>query len=75
MTIPEAGGPQMGEIELLHRIHEMTIRHSVQLEQIQRAQSENVTRSEFEPVKRVVYGAVGLALLSLFGALIALVVG
>lgn len=65
----------MSEIALLHQIHEKVIRNTVTLEQIREAQQHNVTREEFEPVKKIVYGAVGVALLSLFGAIIALVVG
>lgn len=65
----------MTEITLLHQIHEKVIRNTVQLEAIREAQKQNVTRAEFEPVKRVVYGAVGAALLALVSALIALVVG
>ena len=34
-----------------------------------------VTRAEFDPIKRIVYGVVGLVLISVFGALMALVVG
>ena len=33
-----------------------------------------VTRAEFEPIKRIVYGVVALVLASVFGALLALVV-
>ena len=32
-----------------------------------------VTKEEFEPIKRVVYGAVGASLISLVGAILALV--
>lgn len=37
-------------------------------------QTKFVTREEFEPIKRLVYGAVGLILVAVVGALIALVV-
>ena len=36
--------------------------------------SKFVTKEEFEPIKRLVYGAVGLILVAVVGALIALVV-
>jgi Na+/H+ antiporter NhaC len=38
-------------------------------------QSQYVTRNEFNPVKSIVYGMVGVILLAVLGALVALVVG
>lgn len=61
-------------LKLLHEVNAQTIRNTVQLEAIREMQSQNVTRAEFEPIKRIVYGAVGVALVSLLGAIIALVV-
>jgi len=42
--------------------------------QMRELETVMVTRSEFDPVKKVVYGAVALILTTVFGALIALVV-
>lgn len=36
-------------------------------------ESEYVTQDEFDPIRRVVYGMVGLVLLSVLGAIVALV--
>jgi hypothetical protein len=62
-------------LALLHQINAQVIRNTVQLEVIEKNQRQNVSRAEFEPVKRLVFGAVALILTSIVGALIFLVVG
>lgn len=37
-------------------------------------EKDYVTQDEFEPIRRVVYGMVGLVLLSVLGAIVALVI-
>lgn len=45
------------------------------VEEIKRKQEQDyVTREEFEPIKRIVYGMVAIVLTSVFGGLVALVV-
>jgi hypothetical protein len=39
----------------------------------QKLESEYVTQDEFEPVKKIVFGIVGVVLLAVIGALVALV--
>ena len=40
----------------------------------EKLEKEYVTEIEFDPIKKIVYGLVGLILVAVFGALIALVV-
>lgn len=45
------------------------------VEEIKRKQEQDyVSREEFEPIKRIVYGMVAIVLTSVFGGLVALVV-
>lgn len=41
----------------------------------QNQEQNYVTKNEFEPVKKIVYGLVGLILVAVVGALVSLVVG
>lgn len=62
------------EMVMLHKLDKELATQGVVLYQIQTQQAKMVTQKEFEPVKRIVYGAVGLILVAVIGALIALVV-
>lgn len=63
------------EHELLARIDERTKSLQDDMSSVKATLSNNyITRAEFDPVKRVVYGGVGLVLVAVLGALIALVV-
>lgn len=60
--------------ELLFRLDERTQSHSKILTDINTAlHSDFVKKTEFEPVKRLVYGALTVPLLAIIGALVALV--
>lgn len=41
----------------------------------EKLEGDYITKEEFDPIKKIVYGVVALILTSVFGALIALVVG
>lgn len=46
------------------------------IKEIKKAMSSRfVTREEFEPVRKVVYGMVGIILMAVIGAMVALVLG
>ena len=70
------GMPLNGNAEqVLVRLDERMRRFEEMLTRIDRHVEENVvTRTEFDPVKRLVFGAAGLILVGVVGALIALVV-
>ena len=57
--------------ELLARIDERTLQMQKDFEAFK---ATIVTQDEFKPIKSIVYGVVGLIMLSVFGALIAIVV-
>ena len=58
-------------LELLHSIDKKVVGLEIKMEQVSKSY---VTRGEFEPVQRIVYGLVGAVLLTVVGAVIALVV-
>ena len=60
-------GYSEAEVEILLRLERMD-------ERLKTVTGNYVTKSEFEPVQRIVYGLVGLVLVAVFGALVALVV-
>lgn len=58
---------------LLARLDERTMNIESKLNSAIEDKKSFVTKAEFEPVKRIVYGMVALVLVSVFGALLALV--
>lgn len=61
---------------LLARLDERTLHIMTQLEDLNETlRTEAVTRAEFEPVKRLVYGGAALILTAVLGGAVALVVG
>ena len=49
-------------------------RHRIIIETLTRIENNMVTRHEFMPIQRLVYGATGLALVAVAGAVLSLVV-
>ena len=70
MSHKDAGG-QHTDNELLTRIDERTLQL---IKDIHELKTNYVTKTEFFPIKNIVYGMVGTILLSVIVALIALVV-
>ena len=60
--------------ELLRSIDKKITRLETQWEQFDKSRNNLITRDEFEPVKRLVYGVTGLILVGVVVALLALVV-
>lgn len=60
--------------ELLIRIDERTKNLVKRFDEFEMNQSRFVSREEFAPIQKLVYGVVGLILVSVFGALVSLVV-
>ena len=59
--------------ETLREVSERLVRIETSLEQLKKREDRYVSRLEFEPVKRIVYGMVGLILTSVVGALLGLI--
>ena len=63
---------EMGNVQ--EDIKDIKDTHATELEEIKGEQEGYTTKVEFNPVKRIVYGAVGIILVAVLGALLALVV-
>lgn len=63
------GGPRLAE-----RIVRLETQHAEIMTGIQEIKADMVVRHEFTPVARLVYGATGLALIAVAGAILSLVV-
>ncbi len=70
----EASTRRQRQVELLQEINNRTIRLEVELKQLQENEGRYVTRAEFEPIQRLVFGATAIVLIGVVGAVLALVV-
>ncbi|MFZ2992533.1 MAG: hypothetical protein WA061_02345 [Microgenomates group bacterium] len=63
-------GYSKAEVEILLKLERM----ETKMESFEEAKKSYIRREEFEPIKQIVYGMVGIILIGFIGAVIALVI-
>ena len=65
-----ARGYSEAEVEILLKLEQL----KAEVHQLKEAAGKYVSRAEFEPIQKIVYGMVGFILLAFIGAVVALVI-